>query len=81
MKFRVTRYDGIFSNVVWFIPSLLPFPLSLPLPPSFLPPQSAATVYSPYDGVVKEIIIQENETAYLEKPLVVFETDSDVGGK
>ena len=76
MKFRVTRYDGLFSNVYSFTSSLPPSS-----PPPSLPPQSAATVYSPYDGVVNEIIIQENETAYLEKPLVVFETDSDVGGK
>ena len=41
------------------------------------PFQSAATVYSPYDGVVKEIVIPVDETAYLEKPLVIFEVEDD----
>ena len=42
--------------------------------------QSAATVYSPYDGVVKELVIAEEETAYLEKPLVVFEVEEGTSG-
>lgn len=39
--------------------------------------QSAATVYSPYDGVVKEIVVPVDEIAYLEKPLVIFEVEDD----
>ena len=46
----------------------------------YLPLQSAATVYSPHDGVVKEIIVAEDETAYLDKPLVIFEVEDDETG-
>ena len=42
--------------------------------------QSAATVYSPYDGVVKELVVEEEETAHLEKPLVVFEVEDGATG-
>ena len=42
--------------------------------------QSAATVYSPYDGVVQEIMVPEDETAYLEKPLIIFEVEGDMAG-
>ena len=37
-------------------------------------------MYSPYDGVVKEIVVAEDETAYLEKPLIIFEVeDTEIG--
>jgi 2-oxoisovalerate dehydrogenase E2 component (dihydrolipoyl transacylase) len=42
--------------------------------------QSAVTVYSPYDGVVKELVVGEEETAHLEKPLVVFEVEDGATG-
>ena len=35
-------------------------------------------MYSPYDGVVKELVVAEEETAYLEKPIVVFEVEDDI---
>ena len=34
-------------------------------------------MYSPYDGVVKEIMVAEEDTAYLEKPLIIFEVEDD----
>jgi 2-oxoisovalerate dehydrogenase E2 component (dihydrolipoyl transacylase) len=42
--------------------------------------KSAVTVYSPYDGVVKELVVGEEETAHLEKPLVVFEVEDGATG-
>ena len=37
-------------------------------------------MYSPYDGVVKEIVVAEEETAYLEKPLVILDVEDDIPG-
>ena len=37
-------------------------------------------MYSPYDGVVKEIVVPEEETAHLEKALVILEVEDEATG-
>ena len=85
MKFRVTKSVTLLiciqSVFQVFVHSLTIDSSSVPQSTfCSITPQSAATVYSPYDGVVKEIVVPEEETAHLEKALVILEVEDEATG-
>jgi len=76
VKYRVTRCALLSSDVTYLCNlSLLGYEWRRPI--SLLLHQAAVTIYVPYDGVVKELMYEVNDTATKGKPLLTVEVEED----